>query len=151
MFDNNYSREYIPYAKEVNVTVNENKAATDESIRLYNELQAKAQKSVIDRRTIPNNIIKGEYYCINDFSNHWDWIIVFVFRVNDVVYEVEKKYSKRDYKDLNNLYQLVEQQGTEIILEYILNEGFQHIVKDVYQEKFKKHIDNNTYKRLTNI
>lgn len=153
MFDtnNNYSSEYIPYTKQVNVTVNENKAPTDESIRLYNELQDKAQKSVIDRRTIPNNIVKGEYYCISDFKSPWDWVIVFVFKVNDIVYEVEKRYSKKDYKESKDLYKIVEQQGTEIILEYILNEGFQHIVKDVYQEKFKQHIDNNTYKRLTNI
>ncbi len=145
MFDNHYSQEYIPYTKEVNVKVTESRAVTDDSIKLYKEFEEKARRELIDRRTIPNNIVKGEYYCMQTM---WDWVIIFVFRVNGEVYEVEKKFSVRDYPDVNRLYQVVEKQGTEIILEYVLNKGFESIVKDVYQDNFKKHLDNNTYKRL---
>lgn len=43
--------EYVPYAKTVNV----NRAPTDDSIRLLNELQEKATKNIIDRISVQDN------------------------------------------------------------------------------------------------
>jgi len=85
----------IPYEKTV--TVNEHRAATDESIRMLNEMQEKAKDNIIHTIKIEENYLKaiavyyhdpliidrlefylkfklnGKEYCINDHINKMDW------------------------------------------------------------------------------
>lgn len=47
----------VPYCKEVNIT--EKKAPTDESVRLLNEMQEKAQRNIISTIRIEENCLKA--------------------------------------------------------------------------------------------
>lgn len=49
-----------PSVQNVNVTVKEVRAPTDESIRLLNEMQEKARQNILDAFTIKNNGIEGK-------------------------------------------------------------------------------------------
>jgi len=48
---------YVPYTK--NVEVKEYRAPTDESIRLYREMEEKAEKNIIAKETFIDNELKG--------------------------------------------------------------------------------------------
>lgn len=50
-------KEYVPYTKKVEVT--EHRAPTDESIRLYKEMEEKAERNIITREVCLDNELKG--------------------------------------------------------------------------------------------
>ena len=50
-------REYVPYTKNVNVT--EHRAPTEDSIRLYKEMEEKAERSIIAKERFEDNELNG--------------------------------------------------------------------------------------------
>lgn len=50
-------KEYVPYTKNVEIT--EKRAPTDESIRLYKEMEEKAEKNIIGKEAFINNELNG--------------------------------------------------------------------------------------------
>lgn len=93
------NKEYIPYAKSVNVTVHEHKAATDDSIRFLNESQQKAQKNIIDSVLLEDNIFKASFIAFQDDLVFSQVIIHIRFLLNGVKYSIEEKMRKRDYEE----------------------------------------------------
>jgi len=58
LFDTHIHRhENVPYAK--NVTINEHKAPTDESVKLLRELEKEAEKRVLEVISVDNNVMKA--------------------------------------------------------------------------------------------
>jgi len=50
-------KEYVPYTKNVEVT--EKRAPTDESIRLYKEMEEKAERNIINKEVFDDNVLNG--------------------------------------------------------------------------------------------
>ena len=50
-------REFVPYTKNVEIT--EKRAPTDDSIRLYKEMEEKAEKNIIKKEVFLDNELKG--------------------------------------------------------------------------------------------
>lgn len=50
-------KEYVPYTQKVEIT--EKRAPTDDSIRLYKELEQKAENSIINKETFNDNNLNG--------------------------------------------------------------------------------------------
>ena len=48
------------------IEVKEQKAPTDDSIRLLNEFQEKTLNNIISKIKVDNNIVKGEIFLINN-------------------------------------------------------------------------------------
>ena len=74
-----------------NVNVKEEKAPTDESIRLLNEFEDKARKNFIKKFPIESNIFKGEVYLFRDVEG--DWINVhirYILNGEEVIIEEKK-------------------------------------------------------------
>lgn len=93
------SKEYIPYEKSVNVTVNEHRATTDASIQMLNEFQSKSQKNIIDSVLLEDNIFKASLISFQD-DVVFDQIIIHIqFLLNGVKYSMEEKMRKRDYEN----------------------------------------------------
>lgn len=69
--------EYVPYCREVKIT--ENKAPTDESVRLLNEFEEKAKKNIIATIQIDENLLKAVviYYRDEVVSNRMSYHIKF--------------------------------------------------------------------------
>lgn len=84
-------KEYIPYEKTVIV----NRAPTDESIKLLNEMQEKTIENMLSREIFNNKIIKGQVVLMKDanFSNYI--VISFWINNNHIVerYSVEDTYN----------------------------------------------------------
>lgn len=93
------AKEYVPYEKSVNVTVNEHRATTDKSIQLLNEFQEKAQKNIIDFVLLEDNIFKASFMIFQD-DVVFDQIIIHIqFLLNGAKYSIEEKMRKRDYEN----------------------------------------------------
>ena len=74
------STTYVPYAKTVNVT--EKKAPTDESIKIYKEMQGKAFSSISEVIEVKNNIVQGKIIrFIRDWASDKEKILV-IFKIN---------------------------------------------------------------------
>jgi hypothetical protein len=87
---------YVPYEKSVNIT--EKKAPTDESIRLYGELQEKAFKSIIDTFKLNNNIVNGVVIAAQDQYPFISNIIFLAkFKVNGIEYKTKTEICKSEY------------------------------------------------------
>lgn len=63
-----HKKDSVPYAK--NVTINEHRAPTDESIKIYSEMVEKSRKSIVDKIVINDNSfnIKAMVY-----ENYYDY------------------------------------------------------------------------------
>lgn len=70
---NKHEKEYVPYVKI------EQRAPTDDSIRLFNEFRDKAYDSILDTIQINNNIINGKaiiYQDLCEFSKRLRYEII---------------------------------------------------------------------------
>lgn len=59
-------KEYVPYT----TTIVENRAPTDESIRLYEEIKEKAYKSILDAIRVESNTLNLSAILYEDISTH---------------------------------------------------------------------------------
>lgn len=93
---NNYHTNNVPYEKEV--TINEHKAPTDESVRLLNEMQEKAKKNIIQTIKIGDNVLNAVViYYQDDFIGHnINFTIRFTF--NGKEYFIQDSIDKYEYK-----------------------------------------------------
>jgi hypothetical protein len=67
MFDTYITRRVTEEHRH-NVTVTEQRAPTDDSIRLLKEMQEKAKESLIYSGDLPNNLLTAEIYICENFS-----------------------------------------------------------------------------------
>lgn len=81
----------VPYERKVEVTVNENRAPTDESIQLLNELTDKAHQNLLDVFRIESSVVKDTV--ISVFRQMGPDIVgmplvaYYKFKLNDRVFE----------------------------------------------------------------
>jgi hypothetical protein len=77
------------------VKVNEHRAPTDESIRLLNEMQEKAQENIVDKFIVANNELNGNVLIFEDPITAGYKIFV-RFRINGELYKFEEHVSQYD-------------------------------------------------------
>ena len=82
--------EYIPYTKSVTIT--ENRAATDESVKLLNEFQEKSLENLIKTVKISNNVIDGVIFLFQVNAASFQRRFVFIFKINGVEHKIEDNY-----------------------------------------------------------
>lgn len=83
-YSNTHSKEYVPYDKTV--TINENRAATDESIKIYGEMLDKARQSLFDDFTCTSALIgEVQVQVHNDLHRIVDYNIGYRFLLNNEV------------------------------------------------------------------
>lgn len=119
MFDKNYfsaKKEYIPYVKEVNV--NENRAPTDESIRIYDEIKEKAFKSIIDTIEINDNSFNIKATIARD-PYTYEIVCRYLFILNGR--EIEGTIREREYRDTDK----------HKMLKKILDEASRHLAYEL--------------------
>jgi hypothetical protein len=88
--------EHVPYCKEVNIT--EKKAPTDESVRLLNNMQDKAQRNIIATIKIEENFLKAVaiYYRDEMISDRMTYHIR--FELNGKEYMIEDYIDKFEWR-----------------------------------------------------
>ena len=123
--------ESVPYAK--NVTINENRAATDDSVRLLNEFEEKAKKNIICKLQIETNTIKamGIYFRDEMIDRRVHFDIKFSLNgkevlIQDYVDSFEWREEMMEmYMGFGNqvIYKLVLKKMAEMIAEELLNQS----------------------------
>lgn len=93
----NTTTVYVPFEK----TVREYKAPTDESIRLLNEMQEKAQQNIINTVLIDENNIKGISIYFQDeiITNKIKYFLRFI--LNGKEYSVNGQISRDEWNAMN--------------------------------------------------
>ena len=94
--------EHVPYCKEVNIT--EKKAPTDESVRLLNEMQDKAQRNIIATIKIEENFLKAVAIYYRD-EMVMDRITYHIrFKLNGKEYTIEDYIDIEYRQEISKLY-----------------------------------------------
>jgi hypothetical protein len=99
-------KEYVPYTKNVEVT--EHRAPTDEAIRLYKEMEEKAELNIISKERFIDNELNGVVTYIEMCSNSFDVKAHIKFSLNGKEYHnivtVSRSYSIDRQKSMMLLY-----------------------------------------------
>jgi len=90
-------KEYVPFAKTVTV----NRAPTDKSVELLNEMQDKAVKNLIKTVNIKDNIMNGAVLYFIQRAD-WDGIdFIAKFSFNGKEYQLKGQVSRMDLSETN--------------------------------------------------
>ena len=119
--------EYVPYEKTVTVT--EKRASTDDSIRIFDEMEQKALKHLMSRDKLEFNGIKLIAY----FFNH-------MVMSNELDYKLKVNINGKEY-----LFEGVTNQRDYMEFQSVLGGGYS---KGKIVEKFFKHISDIIAKTL---
>jgi len=79
-----HTTEAVPYAKEV--TINEHRAPTDDSIKILREMEAKAEQRAIKKIRIDNNELSGALLVSHSFDDFTHWL-KYRFKINGKEFE----------------------------------------------------------------
>lgn len=123
--------EYVPYCKEVNIT--ENKAPTDESVRLLNEMEEKARQNIIATIKIDENFLKAIviYYRDEMITNRMIYHIKFELngkehKIEDFIdnFEWRQEFSK-SYMGLGNetIFRLLHKKFSEMVAMELMRQS----------------------------
>lgn len=128
--------EYVPYEKLVTVT--ENRAPTDESVRLLKEFEQKAKDKIIETIHINNNVIEAcAIFYVNDVCQ-WKIEYSLRFKLNGKDYKLKGylededvvRTSPREYR-LQQLKQILIKKYSEVIAEELLKQSNFFDPKDI--------------------
>ena len=116
------------------VTVNENKAPTDDSIRLLNEMQEKVLNNIIGRLTVNDNSLKASAIHFKDCSQMQNTIKV-KYTYNG--HERLVTYSYDNYeKDIQKISEGLHKALSNDIGQVILNSSMMDIYSTLMQQKY---------------
>jgi hypothetical protein len=113
-------REYVPYAKTV--TVQEHRAPTDDSIRIYKEMEEKANKNILCSIEIRDNILNINAVVIAPPEALAAWKCLYHFTLNgrDIQGEIKLKYHELMAIDKNEILRtIVDQAARHIAVEML--------------------------------
>ena len=127
MFNKTYHQN-VPYTKNVTsiVGITENKAPTDESIRLLNEFEEKVKKNILHKVNIKSNTLSGASVSVQN-SPFGDSITNLVrFNLNGKDYYFEHDIDK---------FELIRTDGTSATINMIV-EIYRKIVEEIIEKLF---------------
>lgn len=88
-----------------NITVNEIKAPTDDSIRLMEEMHEKSIKNIISKVRVSDNLVNGVAYCVLNPIYIEDVELIFKFTINGQEFNINKRISRSDL-DMQESYEV---------------------------------------------
>lgn len=128
-----FDKHYLSFEEtRVNSTVNINRAPTDESIKLFKEMQDKAYSSVISNIEVKTNIFTGKIVCFNrNYYNGFGYDLIFIFNLGEERFEIKETIDEFKYKHLNkeNMIQELFKKVSSVIAEKM----FAHALSESYE------------------
>lgn len=117
--DNYFS--YIPGSTiSSSITIKEERAPTDDSIRLLQEMEAKAAKSIIDKIIVEDNIVNGAIYIMEDHLANAK-VIYIKFKLNGEEYNIKEIVPRHELIDKSKaVYKLLQKASNAILQEFVL-------------------------------
>jgi len=99
------TKEYIPYVKRVEVT--EHRAPTDDSIRLYKEMEEKAVNNIIGKEIFKDNELNGVVLYVEYGAPINDIVAHIKFSLNGKQYHEKVEVERCSMLDRNNARRLL--------------------------------------------
>jgi hypothetical protein len=120
------------------VTVNEHKAPTDESVRLLNEILEKAKKNIVKNVQVSNNILNFESLFFEDYFVGNRLELYANFKLNGHYYEVKSEinydeFNKWDGKNMLQYFclNIILETLSKAISEQILINFKENVLKQI--------------------
>lgn len=107
------------------IDINEYKAPTDDSIRAWEEMQAKVVEKIIARVDVKDNLVDGVVYAIDRLSTTMLGIqLIFKFKINGREFVVERMVDESEFykngREIYNIQQTLKDHTKSIMLWYAL-------------------------------
>ena len=117
---NNYFN-YVPGSTvRSTITIKEERAPTDDSIRLLQEMEAKAAKSIIDKIIVEDNIVNGAIYIMEDHLANAK-VIYIKFKLNGEEYSIKEIVPRHELIDKSKaVYKLLQKASNAILQKFVL-------------------------------
>lgn len=130
-----------------NITVNEIKAPTDDSVRLMEEMHEKAIKNIIAKVRIEDNLVSGVAYCVLNPIYIDDVEFIFKFSINGQEFNINKKISSRsldihDSYDVNKISEKLNSYAKAIMIWYSLKKLTSVLYEQITNEKYPQELLN---------
>jgi|694.fasta_scaffold00478_46 hypothetical protein len=127
------------------IEVKEQKAPTDDSIRLLNEFQEKALDNIIAKVKVDNNIVKGEIFLIKNFMA-FNYKIIVKFKINGNEFVVEKEVDNYKFeKDTGKVLTCsLEEEAKHVILYFCLK----ILAKDLFEHTWGNELPDYAVKQF---
>lgn len=126
MFNKSTTFMFADAPVRTNTTIHEHRAPTDESIKLFKEMQDKAFVSVISNIEVETNIFTGKIVCFNrNYYNGYDYQLIFIFNLGGERFEIKENIDEFKYRVLNkeNLIEKLFEKVSSVIAEKIFNQA----------------------------
>lgn len=133
---NNDNRTYVQAPSHVTVT--EDRAPTDESIRLMGEVHEKVLDNIIAKVKVNENLIKGEAFLINNYMAIDSYTIVCKMVINGREIIVKREILGKDIP--YNKLPFLENSAKSIILWYLLQMFVPVAYEQLSGEKFPENL-----------
>lgn len=125
---NPYYKPYKEYPDNVNVTVTENRAPTDESVKLLSEFEEAVKKRIETQIHVSNNAFNCKVYSQKDYMNmSTTWVTIFM---------LNGKRLRSEYT-LEDIDQLRSSDLTKTVCQGIMKSVGETIATEVLMECFK--------------
>lgn len=127
------------------IEVKEQKAPTDDSIRLLNEFQEKTLNNIISKVKVDNNIVKGEIFLINNYAS-FNYKIIVKFKINENEFVVEKEVDKYQFeKDTGKVFTSRLEEEVKHVISYFC---LKILAKDLFEDIWKTEIPDYSVKQF---
>lgn len=128
-----FDKHYLSFEEtRVNSTVNINRAPTDESIKLFKEMQDKAYDSIVSNIEVKTNSFTGKIVGFNrNYYNGFGYDLIFIFNLGEERFEIKETIDEFKYKHLNkeNMIQELFKKVSSVIAEKM----FAHALSESYE------------------
>lgn len=84
-----------PSSVTASIKVDENRAPTDESVRLLNEMQDKAMHNLMNKIVVEDNDLKGKIFIFREMYPFDQYVAFIQFTLNGKQYEVRSELDSR--------------------------------------------------------
>lgn len=109
------------------ITIKEERAPTDDSIRLLQEMEDKVTKSIIDKIVIEDNVINGVVCMMDDYSANAK-VIHIKFKLNSKDYHIKEVVHRNELLDKSKaIYKLLQKASNAILQELVLKSNLEEI------------------------
>lgn len=107
------------------IDVNEYKAPTDESIKMWEEMQAKIVEKIIAKVEVSDNLVSGTVYAIDRLATTMMGIqLIFKFKINGHEFVVERVVDESEFykngREISHIQQTLKDHTKSVTLWYAL-------------------------------
>jgi hypothetical protein len=105
-----------------NITINEHRAPTAESVKMLKELEDAAENKLISYGRLENNIVSARWYVFNDYLNYEQHIIIRIkLNGTDIEVKTEQDIDNTPDEVAQHIYKSISAEISKLITINVMN------------------------------